>query len=78
MGEKASLFPAGDARLIQHQAELADRLGAYGTSDPRLVQHMGELQDRIAAAVTYGSIRTSDGLDLRTARERRADRPDAS
>jgi hypothetical protein len=62
MGEKASLAPAADARLIQHQAELADRLGAYGTSDPRLIQHLGELQDRVSAAVVYGSIKTPDGL----------------
>ena len=61
MGEKASLFPAGDARLIQHQGELADRLGAYATSDPRLVQHLGELQDRAAAAVA-GSIIDQNGL----------------
>lgn len=62
MGEKASLFPAVDPRLIQHQAELADRLGAYGASDPRLIQHMGELQDRIAAPVVYGTIVSPDGL----------------
>jgi len=65
MGEKAPLFPARDGRLVQHQGELSDALGAAGTTDGLMIQHQGELRDRAAAAAAAAasgsSNVTSDG-----------------